>query len=158
MLKKTKVVIDTTIVLQAALNPSGFSGMILTLIENGTIELLTSSKLSEEYHDILFRPSVRKPNARLTDDIARELLGKIAIVATHFDFIPSFVHYERDPNDEPSLNLSVATKADFLIAWDRDLRDLADERDFNLLYPFLKIVSPEEFIQGQVAQTPPNPM
>ena len=146
MAEKIKVAIDTTIVLQAALNPSGFSGAILNLIESRIIELFTSSKLKEEYRDILFRPSVRKPNSRLTDDIAEEILGKIDVIANHFNFIPSSVQYERDPNDEPSLNLSIAVKADFLIAWDRDLRDLASERDFNLLYPFLKIVSPQEFI------------
>jgi putative PIN family toxin of toxin-antitoxin system len=143
---RPRVVLDTTIVLQAALHPAGYAGLIFLALERGSIEALVSAKLREEYEAVLFRPSVRAASSRLTDDVARDLLDKLYSLATPFDFVPSLVTYDRDPDDEPSLNLGIAARADFLIAWDRDLRDLAATRDFCLLYPYLRIASPEEFL------------
>jgi len=59
-----------------------------------------------------------------------------------------YVEYARDPDDEPVLNLAIHVKADYLVARDKDLLDLDRDRDFRLIYPFLRIVTPEALLQA----------
>ena len=58
-----------------------------------------------------------------------------------------YVEYLRDPDDEPVLNLAIHVRADYLVVRDKDLLELATDRDFRLLYSFLKIVTPAAFLQ-----------
>jgi predicted nucleic acid-binding protein len=61
--------------------------------------------------------------------------------------VPEEFHYERDPEDEPYINLALVTDARYLVSLDRDLLDLMDTtseegRDFQRRYPMLRVVKP----------------
>jgi predicted nucleic acid-binding protein len=61
--------------------------------------------------------------------------------------VPEEFHYERDPEDEPYINLALVTDAKYLVSLDRDLLDLMDTtseggREFQRRYPMLRIIKP----------------
>ena len=146
MARVPKIVLDTTIILQAVLYPTRSAGQILECLAKAQAVGYLSSRLKQEYEDILYRPTVRENYPAVTDTTAGEALNFISFYTEEIFVTPSYVIYERDRKDEPSINLCIAIKADFLIARDRDLLDLNKDRDFNLLYPFLQIVTPENFL------------
>lgn len=59
---------------------------------------------------------------------------------------PRVESLERDPKDEPYLNLAIATKAEYLVTRDRDLLDLMHDSSFQQRYPDLRILDPVEFL------------
>ena len=144
-----KIVLDTTILLQASLYPNKSAGQILDCLRNGTAKGYLSSRLRQEYEDVLHRPALKELYPSLTDDLANKILSFVYYYCEEISVTPSYVSYERDRSDEPLINLCIAVKADYLIARDRDLIDLNKDRDFNLLYPFLTIATPENFLRIQ---------
>ena len=66
--------------------------------------------------------------------------------------VPPKFRYERDPDDEPYINLAVEVKADFIVSRDRDLLDLMTDfaieaKEFRQRFRPLKVVEPKEFLQ-----------
>jgi predicted nucleic acid-binding protein len=60
--------------------------------------------------------------------------------------------YPRDPDDEPYINLAVASDARYLVTWDNDLLELMDEKmpagsDFRQRFPHLLILNPVALIR-----------
>jgi putative PIN family toxin of toxin-antitoxin system len=147
MIQPPKVVFDTTIILQAILHTERSSAQALEYLTNGKVIGYLSSRLLLEYETILYRPSIRKKYPKVTDESAKKILDFMYTYTEEIRVTPSYITYERDRNDEPSLNLCIGVKADFLLARDRDLLDLNKDRDFKLLYPFLQIVTPEELVK-----------
>jgi predicted nucleic acid-binding protein len=65
--------------------------------------------------------------------------------------VPEESHYERDPDDEIYINLSVVANAAYLVSGDKDLLDLETTstdiaRQFPSRYPFLRIMKAADFI------------
>ena len=82
----------------------------------------------------------------------RRLIEKARLVTV----IRTYMEFPRDPNDEPILNLAIQEQADYIIARDKDLFDLGKSNDFRLLYPYLRIVDPVEFLQTVVIEQGPD--
>jgi putative PIN family toxin of toxin-antitoxin system len=157
MARVPKIVLDTTIILQAVLYPTSSAGKIFEYLLNEQAVGYLSSRLKEEYEDILYRPTIREKYSAVTEETASKALNFISFYTEEISITPSYVIYERDRKDEPSINLCIAVKADFLIARDRDLLDLNKDRDFKLLYPFLQIITPEEFLKFLQDEDKENP-
>lgn len=62
--------------------------------------------------------------------------------------IRPYIQYPRDPKDEPVLNLAIQEQVNFLVTRDNDLLDLNSSHDFRLLYPYMKVVNPLEFVRN----------
>lgn len=157
MTEKAKAVLDVGIILQAALNRNGPAGQVISLLQKGKIEVYTSPLVQDETEDVLYRSKIRQKYPRLTDGRTKILLQTIketAIMITHHF---RSLDYPRDPKDEPILNLALHVRADFLVARDRDLLDLEQSRDFRLLYPFLHILLPLEFLRQVSARQTETP-
>lgn len=75
-----------------------------------------------------------------------------------FSDVPKAVVLERDPKDEPYLNLAIAAKAHYLVSRDRDLLDLMSDENFRERNPDLLILDPAAFIQeiARRAQSEPE--
>ena len=87
----------------------------------------------------------------ITDIAVEALFERLTQRATLIRQVPKRFVYERDPKDEPYINLAVATKADYLVTRDNDLLDLMkwdteEGRGFQKRFRFLKIVTPEVFL------------
>ncbi len=74
--------------------------------------------------------------------------------------MPHIFDFERDPNDEPYLDLSAAVSADYLLTRDADLLSLATDhtieaKQFRRRLPKLFVLNPVDFITD-IRRTLPN--
>lgn len=141
------IVCDTGVFLQAALRPEGPAGRLLSLLDVGRVRVVLSDEGLRELIDVLHQPSIRAKNPRLTDAQVAAMLQRLRTLCdlqpdAHLEF-----RYKRDPDDEPILNLAIASGASFLVSRDNDLLDLADDPDFAARYPRLTILDPVAFLR-----------
>jgi putative PIN family toxin of toxin-antitoxin system len=140
-------IFDTGIVLQAILNPKGPAGDAVDLFDQGRVIVYISSRLRSELEDVLFRPVIRAKNPQVTDAQVVEGLQRLDTKAIRIDNPPPYIVYERDPNDEPVINLAIHVEANYIVSRDRDLLDLDGDPRFRQMFPFLRIVDPVTFVQ-----------
>lgn len=67
--------------------------------------------------------------------------------------VPPRFRYERDPDDEPYLNLAIAAGASYLVSRDKDLLDLQamtsePGEELRMLLPQISILDPLEFLRS----------
>lgn len=129
----------------------------LAAVESGHIELLISGVILLEIKDVLSRPKIRNRFPHLPDERITAFLARISNLAITVEDVPSVFHYERDPDDEPYLNLAIAAKADFLVTRDHDLLDLGSEsepegRRLRAWAPQLRILDPAALLKSLAAE------
>lgn len=88
----------------------------------------------------------------MTDAQILEGLQRLDAKAIRIDNPPPYIVYERDPNDEPVINLAIHVEASYIVSRDKDLLDLDRNTQFRRMYPFLRIVDPLTFVQ-EIEQT-----
>ena len=115
-------------------------------------KLTVSPETLLEIRDVLERPNLvaRFPNTSLEQIDA--FLDEVLSFAVEIKNVPPKFQYQRDPDDEPYINLAVEAKADYIVSRDKDLLDLmtdfTDEaKGFRQRFRPLKIVEPFEFLQ-----------
>src|SRR5713226_7326593 len=77
-----------------------------------------------EVRHVLAGPRVRQQFPALTHQIVDRFLGALeerAVVE-----VPRVFQFDRDPKDEPYINLAIASRANNLVSRDNDILDLAD--------------------------------
>jgi putative PIN family toxin of toxin-antitoxin system len=141
------VVFDCVVYLQAVAGPSGPAARLLGLLEAGRFTLYVSDHVLAEVREVLERPRVRAKNPAVTDETTRELLDRLARIATKVADVPSLFSLPRDPDDEPYVNLALAADADYLVTRDRDLLDLMNDPGFRASHPRLIILNPVALLQ-----------
>ena len=139
-------VFDANVVLQSALDESGPANAVMRLMDSGVVEVYHSPHTREEVKLVLYRPEIRQKYSRLTDQRIENILRRMDEKARMVPAVYRSLPYPRDPKDQPILNLAIQEKADYIVSRDKDLLDFDNSRDFRLLYPFLRIVSPELFL------------
>ncbi len=145
--KKPRVVFDCMVFLQGLLSTSGPAVSCVKLFEDGKVNLIVSKDILVEIREVLLRSSLRKKYSRLTEERVERLLETLRTKAEIVPEVPSHFHYERDPDDEPYINVAIEAQAEYPVSWDNDLLDLGDESKpagklFHEQFPPLKIVSP----------------
>jgi predicted nucleic acid-binding protein len=105
-----------------------------------------------ELHDVLYRSSLRQSFPLLTNEKAEQLIELLLFKGKLFRNVTRLFELPRDPDDEPYLNLAIESNARFLVTRDRDLLDLMrwdtkQGRDFQSLFPELKILDPVVFLK-----------
>ena len=139
-------VFDTTALLQAAANKNGPAGACLAFVDDGAVKLFQSAVTLDEIRDVLNRPKIRKAFPKLTDERVLDFLDHLVDKGHLVEDVPTVYRFERDPNDEPYLNLAIAVHAPFLVSRDKDLLDLMKDADFRKAYPWLAILDPPAFL------------
>jgi putative PIN family toxin of toxin-antitoxin system len=133
---------------QAASRPGGPAArLFIEFVETGHLTLSVSDAILTEVRDVLGRPRIRAKNPTITDERVEEFFRRIDKVAQKIDDVPGSYSLPRDPDDEPYLNLAIATNADYLVTWDKDMLDLMQDTDFRDQYPQLTILSPVALLQ-----------
>ena len=138
--------------LQAAVSRRGPAFALLTLAEAGRLELLVSSEILFELRDVLLRPAVQQKFPLLTIEFVDAFLARLERFTTPVQRVPRKVRLDRDPDDEPYVNLAVAGQAHYLVTRDRDLLDLANElspdaNELRRVHPALKVIDPAAFLR-----------
>ncbi len=119
-----KVVFDCNIFIQMALNPKGSAGRCRELVEEGKITLFVSPAVLAEVTDVLNRPKFKQLVPDLTQERIDSFIAEISGFSIPITNVPEEFRYERDPEDEPFINLAIVTGAKYIVSLDNDLLDL----------------------------------
>ncbi|MEW6213173.1 MAG: putative toxin-antitoxin system toxin component, PIN family [Acidobacteriota bacterium] len=147
-----RVVFDCGVFLQGLISESGPAVACLELFERGEITLLFSEATLLEIKDVLSRSKLRAKYPLLTEERTTQLLESLWSKAEFVQNVPQHFSYERDPDDEPYLNLAIEAEAAYLVSRDKDLLDLMtgyteECKEFRRRFRPLKIVDPVTFLQ-----------
>jgi putative PIN family toxin of toxin-antitoxin system len=135
--------------LQASTRQGGPAArLFIDYVEGGHLILYVSDAILDEVRDVLGRPQIRAKNPALTDETVDEFLVRVAQVAQKIDNVPATFTLPRDPDDEPYLNLALATAAEYLVTRDKDMLDLMQDSAFRAQYPTLTILTPVALLQA----------
>ena|SRR2546428_12776728 len=150
--EKPRGVLDCMIYLQAVARETSPAAACLRLSESRRIELFISRQIIAEVRDVLSRDDIRRRFKTVTDESVANFIERVRKTSKLIKTIPKrFDYRERDVKDEPYINLAIRVRADYLVSRDKDLLDLMSwnreaGRDFQKRFPFLKIVTPEDFL------------
>jgi uncharacterized protein len=127
-----RLVIDTNVLISAALKPDGLQRTTFLLAITKPGRLYVSTPILEEYADVLSRPelSIRRGSR----------LQLLQLLKNHGHLVvPSCkIKVTSDPDDNIFIECADAARADFLITGNR--------RHFPVFWKNTKIVTPREFV------------
>ena len=157
---RPRAVFECVVFLQAAISNRGPAAGALAAAESDRIELVISDAILREIEDVLNRTNIQNKFPHLSADRIAAFLGRISTLATPPEGVPSEFRYERDPDDEPYLNLAIVSSAEFLVTRDLDLLDLTNEDNpdgqrLRAQAPGLQILDAAAFLQSLAVETKP---
>jgi putative PIN family toxin of toxin-antitoxin system len=149
---KPRAVFDCMVFLQGAGRPASPSRGCFRLVDEGRVELCLSGKILAEVREVLSRPKTQRKFPLLSQAWAESFVRNAANKSELFDEVNHVYKLERDPKDEPYLDLAIAARAQYLVSRDRDLLDLMSDQDFRQQFPGLVILDPAAFLQAMRLQ------
>jgi uncharacterized protein len=138
-MKAERVVLDTNVLISAALSSKGKPNACLTWVLENAV-LLVSADLLIELETRLARP---KFNRYITEARCQSFVAALGLVGVHVPFSGS-IRACRDPDDDKLLEIAVSGGGDVIVSGDQDLL---------VLHPFqgVPILTPAEFLTAVVA-------
>ena len=130
-----RVVIDTNVLVSAALKQQSMPGMAALLVERRG-GLLKSLATEQQLFEVVARPRL----SALIDPEAQAWLRRLMVTA-ELVVISERIAACRDPTDDKFLELAVNGRADLIVSGDSDLLALNPFRE-------IPIVTPAAFVQG----------
>jgi putative PIN family toxin of toxin-antitoxin system len=112
-----KVVIDTNVVVSAALKDRDPKAVILFLASRGDTEWVVSPEIMAEYREVLSCPKFGLP-----DDIRQSWFDMLDSLTVPVD-IDLDIDFPRDRKDAKFLACAVAVGADYFVTGDRDFSE-----------------------------------
>ncbi|MCC5667506.1 putative toxin-antitoxin system toxin component, PIN family [Nostoc sp. CHAB 5784] len=112
-----KVIIDTNIVVSAAIADKNPEAVILFVIANSAFEWIVSAEIIAEYKEVL-----KRPRLKLTEAQYQRWVYLIDSVTTLID-VDVEVDFPRDRKDAKFLACAIAAGADFFITGDADFNE-----------------------------------
>lgn len=143
-----RAVFDCMVFLQGAGRPAGPARACLRLVDEGRVTLCLSAEILAEVRDVLARPKTLRKFPLLSPEWVEAFVENAASKAVVLTQVPKAAALERDPKDEPYLNLALAVRARYLVSRNRDLLDLMEDEGFRQSYPDLLILDPVAFLQA----------
>jgi|HubBroStandDraft_2_1064218.scaffolds.fasta_scaffold208645_2 putative PIN family toxin of toxin-antitoxin system len=148
---KIRAVFDCMVFLQGAARRESAVGACLLLVELDAIEFCVSEEILAEVRDVLARPRVRQRFPALTDQIVDRFLVALEKRAIVVSAVPRIFQFDRDPKDEPYINLAITARVSYLVSRDNDILDLAnvatpDGKRLRQQAPELQILDPVAFL------------
>ena len=125
-----RVVLDTSALISALLF-TGISSELVSLWQNGSITLLLSRDILEEYLRVLSYPKFELSEEEIKELLQEEILPYAEVVKPKRRL--SVV--QRDPSDDKFLECAVAGKARVIISGDKDLLSLGRYRRIRVQTP-----------------------
>jgi putative PIN family toxin of toxin-antitoxin system len=126
-------------------------------VDEGRVILCVSAEVLAEVRDVLTRPKTLRRFPLLSPEWVESFVQNAESKAVLLTAVPHAVALERDPKDEPYVNLALAAKAKYLVSRDRDLLDLMKDKDFRQRHPDLVILDPTAFLEEIGRQERPDP-
>jgi len=127
-----RLVIDTNIVVSAALKPEGLQRTVLLLAITKPARLYVSDPIVAEYQEVLARPELK-----IRRGLRRQVLDLIGSRAHSVTPTRPF-QATRDPDDNKFLECADAARADYLVT--------GNPRDFPRFWKKTKVITSREFV------------
>lgn len=138
-----KVVLDTNILVSAALISGGNEDRVLRSWQRGLFELVLSPQILEEMGRVLLSDRIRRRRWMADTEVTRllQLLADEAFLVTGSLSIQA----SRDPHDDKFLAAAVEGRARYVVTGDKDLLDLTRYRNVQIITPaaFLELLQKE---------------
>ena len=127
-----RLVLDTNIVVSAALKPEGLQHTVLMLALTEPTRLYVTREVLEEYRAVLARPrlGIRKG---LRQQFVQLIRNRSKLVKARYA-----VRAARDPDDDKFLECADAARADYLVT--------GNQRHFPRFWKTTKIITSREFL------------
>jgi putative PIN family toxin of toxin-antitoxin system len=127
-----RLVIDTNIVVSAALKPDGLQRTVLLLALTRPARLYVSEAILEEYREVLIRPELR-----IRKGLRNQLLQLIRTRSQIVRTTPR-VHATSDPDDNKFIECADAARADYLVT--------GNQKHFPAFWKRTKVITSREFL------------
>jgi uncharacterized protein len=127
-----RIVIDTNVLISAALSHSGIPSQIMSLWEKEIFEVLVSKPILAEYHRVFhYRHLPFSP-----ETITRSLrhIRHTAVLVEHVEELPVV---SADPHDDKFIACAIAGHASYIVSGDEHLLVLKEYRGIPILSPAL---------------------
>jgi len=118
------------------------------LVDEERVTLCVSAPILAEVRDVLTRPKTQEWFPVLLPEWVETFVENVQSNAVVLAEVPQTFRLERDPKDEPYLDLAIATQAHYLVSRDLDLLDLMNDASFRRRYPGLTILGPAAFLHA----------
>jgi putative PIN family toxin of toxin-antitoxin system len=141
--------------LQGAGRPASPARACFRQVDDDQVTLCLSTEVLAEVRDVLTRPKTQRRFPLLSPEWVETFVQKAESKAVVLTEVPRAFALERDPKDEPYLNLALAVRAHYLVSRDRDLLDLMEDESFRQRFPDLIILDPVAFLQAVSRQEQP---
>jgi len=127
-----RLVIDTNILISAAIKPAGLQRTVLLLAITRPARLYVSRHILEEYSEVLGRPELR-----IRKGLRQQLLQ---LIKNHsYTVVPTLrLDVTSDPDDNMFLECADAARADYLVT--------GNQKHFPRFWKKTKIITTREFI------------
>ena len=134
-----KVVLDTNVLVSGTFW-RGASGKILEMIDKGTLEIVLSKELIDEYYQVINREEIMDKiiNKNL---ILNKSVSKIIKESRIIEPLEKLNIITEDPDDNAILECAVEGSVNHIITQDNHLLKLKEFRE-------IKIITPEEFLRN----------
>ena len=130
---RPRVVIDTNVLVSAALAPEGLEAQIFVLVAYRAVELCLSDEVLAEYRSVLARPKFAGIDAKRVSRLL-SLVTEEAVMITP----PQHLAVSKDEPDNRFLECAVAGRADYIIT--------GNLRDFPKVQGRTKVVNARQFL------------
>jgi len=127
-----RLVIDTNVVVSAALKPDGLQRTVLLLAITKPARLYVSEAVLAEYHDVLSRPELR-----IRKGLRRQIVQLIKS-RSHVVNPSRRLHIAKDPDDNKFLECADIARADYLIT--------GNQRHFPAYWKKTRVITSREFV------------
>jgi putative PIN family toxin of toxin-antitoxin system len=146
------VVYDCVIFIQALISGRGPAAACIERVKRGAVSLCISPYVMSEIRDVAARPALVGKYRHLTPEFVDAFAQDVARYGVSVQSTPSVFTLQRDPKDEPYINLAVAAGASYLVTWNAKhltylmKQDTPEGRDFCQRFPGLEILAPPPFL------------
>lgn len=127
-----RLVLDTNILVSAALKPNGLQRTVLLLAVTAPARLYVSDAIFVEYRTVLARPELR-----IRKGLQRQLL-QLVRNRSHSVTVSRPLQATKDPDDNKFLEYADAARADYLVT--------GNQRDFPKFWKGTKVITSREFV------------
>jgi len=115
-----KVIIDTNILISAAISGRKPEEVINFIIASSDYEWIVSPSILDEYVQVLNRPKLKLNSQQKQRWL--DLIDRVTILVN----VARKVDFDRDPKDAKLIECAIAADADFLITGDRDFEEIQE--------------------------------
>ena len=127
-----RLVIDTNVLVSAALKPAGLERTVLLLAITKPARLYVSRPILEEYSEVLARSNLRIRKG------LRQQLRQLIKNHSHIVIPRQCLQVTSDPDDNMFLECADAARADYLVT--------GNQKHFPKFWKQTKVITPREFI------------